>query len=149
MADTVGLKLVFRISGIGFALPIGSLVEIREEVQGWLDRSEAAPERGLLGRLPHRGEMIPVRDLRMGFRLPQSEPQPGELLLVLAKGVHRWGILADAIEGIFPDAEFRVHPLPWLLASQDSMPYGRVVVRKGEPLVLCEPDMLEACWGAP
>ncbi len=149
MVDSVCMKLVFRIAEIGFALPVGDLVEIREGVGDWLDRSAADPDHCLVGTLPHRGEMIPVRDLQRGFCLAPGSPTAIGPVLILAGRGGPWGALVDRVEGIFSDAEFSVQPLPWLLTNQHFLPYGRVAVRNGEPLVLCEPDGLEACWGKP
>ncbi len=149
MADSVLMKLVFRIAEIGFALPINDLVEIREGVGGWLDRSTADPALCLVGTLPHRGEMIAVRDLKRGFRLALESAEVAGPVLILAGRGGPWGALVDRVEGIFSSAEFDVQPLPWLLTNQAPLPYDRVAVRNGEPLVLCEPGGLETCWVLP
>jgi len=46
MLDAERMKLVFRLGGIGFSLPVDHLVEIRRDPAAWLEFDAADPETG-------------------------------------------------------------------------------------------------------
>jgi purine-binding chemotaxis protein CheW len=145
MTNTVRMKLVFRLGGIGFALSVQDLIEIREDPGGVLDRSRAEAEPMILGRLMYRGEAIPVIDLGRCLEVPSSTTSP--IVLILAGESGTWGTTADRVEGIFAESEFESRPLPILLRGPSPLPYAGVELWRDEPLVLCEAKRLEDLWG--
>ncbi len=149
MTGSVKMKLVFRLAEIGFALSVADLVEILEGTVSGLDRSAADPSRLVIGALAHRGDLIPVKDLRKRFGLREQPVVSDRPVLILSGEEGPWGIIVDRVEGIFPDAEFDARPLPPLFAAQPFLPFDRLVVRKDEPLVLCESTRLESRWVGP
>ncbi len=139
----VAMKLVFRMAGVGFSLPVASLVEIREGIEGGAPGHPAAAE-----FLELRGEMIPLRDLRSRLALPDVPGDKGKLrALVLVGTDGPWGVLVDRVEGIFPEADFRPLGLPLVFSCSDSRPYERLDLWRGEPLVVCDVARLETGWG--
>jgi len=143
------MKLVFRLREVGFALPIRGLIEIREDSLDLLDRSTADPDRFLLGELPFRGEPLPVRDLAGRLRLDGKSPFRGQILLVLVGQDGPSGIVADQIDGIYPDQEFESrHISPFFLDSQ-GCPWRHLVLWRDELLVVCEPDKMTNFWELP
>lgn len=149
MTDPGRMRLVFRLGGVGFSLPVQDLIEIREEVADALDRSAADPAAQVLGALSHRGGSIPVRDLGRRLELPAPFPEEAPVLLVLTGEDGCWGVLVDRVEGIFPTSEFDTRPVPPLLVRQESLPYTHLDLWRGEPLVHCEAGVLQRCWGRP
>lgn len=145
MTTPAGMKLVFRLGGIGFSLPIEGLVEIRDDAVPTLDRSKADPAAQLLGHLSHRGAPIPVRSLgaRLGLDVPVCE---GAVVLVLPGEAGTWGVAADSVEGIFPATEFLSRRLPPLLTGRRPLPCSHCDLWRDEPLLSCEAGALERWW---
>lgn len=139
----VAMKLVFRIAGVGFSLPLESLIEVREGIE---DAGELPPSAA--ASLELRGEAIPLRDLRRRMALPDFFGDRGKLrALILAGSDGPWGILVDRVEGIFPLSDFKPKALPLAFGGNDSRPYDRIELWRDEPLVVCDVLMLETGWG--
>jgi len=139
----VAMKLVFRIAGVGFSLPLQSLIEIREGVDKLGKDHPAAA-----GGLELRGEMIPLRDLRrrMGLLdLPGDKGKPRALILAGSDGP--WSVLVDRVEGIFSADDFKSARLPQAFSGNESRPYDRLEMWRDEPLVVCDVLRLETVWG--
>lgn len=135
-------RLVFRIAGVGFALALEDLVEIREAGAGVLDRSAADPENGLLGLLDYRDEAIHAVNVRQKVGL--SAPESFEVAYIVVSGSDGvWAMPVDKVEGIFPVEEFKVYEVPLLLRVNSELPYQTLQVWRSEPLISCEPLMLE------
>lgn len=135
-------RLVFRIAGVGFALALEDLVEIREAGAGVLDRSAADPENGLLGLLDYRDEAIHAVNVRQKVGLPA--PESFEVAYIVVSGSDGvWAMPVDKVEGIFPVEEFKVYEVPLLLRVNSELPYQTLQVWRSEPLISCEPLMLE------
>lgn len=142
MAGMFDRWLVFRIAGIGFALALENLVEIREAGAGVLDRSAADPEIALLGLLEYRDEAIHAINVRQKIGLPAPESFEAAYLVVNGSdGI--WAMPVDRVEGIFPAKEFRTCEVPLLLRMHGEMPYPSILLWRSEPLVTCEPLALE------
>jgi len=135
-------RLVFRIAGVGFALSLEDLIEIREAGAGVLDRSAADPENGLLGLLDYRDEAIHAVNVRQKVGLPA--PESFEVAYIVVNGSDgAWAMPVDKVEGIFPVEEFKVYEVPLLLRVNSELPYQTLQVWRSEPLVSCEPQTLE------
>ena len=147
MTETVNKKLVFRISGVGFALSLESLIEIREDGAAELDTSAADPELDLLGLVGFRDEAIYAIDVRRRLGLPASAGGD-DIFLVVTGENGRWALPVESVEGIFPASEFSRKELPPLLAAMTQRAYESLDVWKSEPLINCEPLALEAYRGA-
>lgn len=147
MVTSVGMKLVFRLREVGFALPVCDLIEIREDCLDQVDRSTADPDRFFLGDLPFRGEPLPVRDMAGRLELDGDGPFCNRILLVLAGQDGPWGVMADYIEGIYPDQEFESRDIiPFFLDSQGS-PFRHLALWRDELLVVWETEKIADCWG--
>lgn len=149
MLTSLGMKLVFRLGGAGFVLPVSDLIEVNEIPADALQLSAAQGEPGLLGSFLHRGGLIPVRDLGKCLDLPRTR-FPGEqvTLLVLPGADSPWGLAAERIEGVFPNEHFRhVSMSEWIFSSK-IWPFAQIVLWNDEPLLHCEAMTLERMWGA-
>ncbi len=142
MAGMSDKRLVFRIAGIGFALSLEDLVEIREAGAGVLDRSAADPEAGLLGLLDFHDEAIHAINVRQRVGLPA--PERYEAAYVVVNGSDgAWAMPVDKVEGIFPAEEFRIYEVPLLLRMNAELPYQTLQIWRSEPLISCDPLALE------
>lgn len=144
---TGAMKLVFRLNGIGFSLPVDHLVEICEDDFVWQELADRSSGEPLLGRLAWRDGSLPVFDLRGRLGLPPDSPfSEVQKLLVLSGRPGPWGIMVDGVEGIFPEGDFSAHRLPLLLQHAD-LTYRQLDLWRTEPLVCADAETWAGCWG--
>ena len=136
MTPPVPMCLVFRLGGIGFAMPI----EIVEEVHTPASDGQQQDAGGLL----YRGVAIPRCDLASRFGVAPAAPSLAAAVLVLKGEEMPLAITVEKIEGVFPGSGFELHPVPVLLALQAPLPYRHLLLWQGQPLVYCEPSCLAA-----
>lgn len=97
--------VTFKIDGRLFAVPVGSVREIR----GWQPATplpNAAPH--VVGVLNLRGAIIAVYDLRKVIGLGSTEPTRSTVTIVVDTGDRHIGLLADAVSDILtiaPDGQ--------------------------------------------
>lgn len=144
MFDAERMKLVFRLGGSGFSLPVDHLVEILQGAREWLDRSEADDAQGLLGHVAQRGGRMPVYSLgrRLGLETPSAQPDLS--LLVLSGHNGHWGLPVDAVDGIYPAESFSYLPLPELLLAPLGHLYQGLDLWQGELLVAGDAGLWDA-----
>lgn len=146
MAVTVGMKLVFRLGEVGFALAVDRLVAIREKAVDPFDPSSAEPGRFLLGTLDLHGEDIELKDLAGRLRLPPGQLANGQGLLIVSGERAPWSFAVDRIDGIYPDAEFEPREIGAFFLDPRNRLYERLLLWRQELLVLCDPERIERCW---
>jgi len=135
MLDAERMKLVFRLGGIGFSLPVDHLVEIRQGPAGWLEPDPAARKTGLLGRFHQGKDSLSVLDLGRCLGLPPGPvPEPLTLLVVPGKN-GPFGIVAERIEGFFKAEEFVPLGLPPLLQGRVPAVYNGFDLWRSELLI--------------
>lgn len=137
MTGSAEMKLVFRLGGIGFSLPVNLLVEIVElEKKPQVSRKKDAPSWPVVD---FRGESIPVIDIAATFNL--STPTKDSLtMLVLHGELGRWGTLVHEVEGIRPRSEFAEKGLSPLFSLAGETLYDKIDIWRDEPLIQLEPD---------
>ena len=97
--------VTFKIDGRLFAVPVGSVREIR----GWQPATplpNASPH--VVGVLNLRGTIIAVYDLRKVIGLGSTEPTRATVTIVVDTGERQIGLLADAVSDILniaPDGQ--------------------------------------------
>lgn len=133
MTSPVPMCLVFRLGGIGFAMPI----EVVEEVHTDGPDNDSA-------ELDYRGGRIPRFDLasRFGVALP-SNAGTAPVVILRWEGMPQ-AISVDKVEGVFPGELFELHQLPPLLSLPANLPYRQLLLWQGQPLVYCDPLCLAA-----
>lgn len=136
MTGAVPMCLVFRLGGIGFALPVDVVEEVyTEEVGG-----QGADPAGLI----YRGVRIPRFDLTSRFGLPVLTSRPPGPVLIVKSTEIPLAVSVDKVEGVLPQTLFEFHPVPPLLSLQANLPYRQLLLWRGQPLVYCDPPCLAA-----
>jgi len=137
MSGSAEMKLVFRLAGIGFTLPVNLLVEIVE-----LESSPRMSRKKETSPFPlsaFRGEEIPVVNVAGRFGL-SSASESAVTMAVLYGELGHWGMLLDEVVGIRPAGEFSELSLSPLFSLGDTTLYDKIDVWRAEPLVRFEPD---------
>ena len=135
MLDAERMKLVFRLGGSGFTLPVDHLVEILQVAWTQINEDDANHDGGLLGHVEHRNRLLPVYALNQLLGLA-GEPSHEALTLLVLTGRHGpWGVWVDSIAGIFPDDAFRFLALPELLQPRVGSLYSGAEVWQNELLL--------------
>jgi len=135
MLDAERMKLVFRLGGVGFSLPVDHLVEIRQGPAGWIDREAADTETGLLGHVHQLNGTLPVINLCRCIGLSDSRLLDDLTLLVLPGRMGHLGVVVDVVEGFFPADEFAPLALPPLLEGRVPPAYGGFDMWRSELLI--------------
>ena len=139
MAGSAEMKLVFRLAGVGFSLPVNQLVEIVDlEKKPTVSRKKDAPP---LPQADFRGELISVVNIANQLGLKAAPARDSLTMLVLHGELGSWGALVDSIEGIRPDIEFKELILSPLFSLGGAQLYDKIDVWREEPLIRWEPDL--------
>lgn len=140
------LRLVFRLGGVGFALPISQLLEIVEEEAhpSPLDHTRTDDGQEYCFR---RGEAVSLYDLGRWLELPNQQDRPA-VVLILAGLDGPWGIRVDMVAGIHPADDFLVRTVPDWVVRRDRWPSLQLLIWHEELLVQIDPRELEMRWRA-
>lgn len=137
-----GMKLVFRLDGIGFCIDVAALMEVKECLIDCLDRDKEDSRQGVLGQVPFRGDLIPLYDPRFTFEFV-ARPLPEQFkIMVLTVQQALFAVAVEEVEGIFPATQLQPVELPTLLREPDRQPYKGLELWQGEPLVSCGDECL-------
>ena len=98
----------FVVGDVAYAVPISSVKEIVNPVQ--LTELPHTP-RAVAGVADHRGEVVPIVDLRIRFGLARQDPRKGKWILVDVEG-KTVGLAVDRVTEVFGTggAELRAPP---------------------------------------
>jgi len=147
MADAGGMKLVFRLGGVGFALPVRDLIEVAEVPVAQLEAGSGDDAAYMDGWLLRRGEAVPLFNLARRLRLSVPAATGQLTVIVMAGADGPWSIVVERIEGIFPGGEFVLVPVAEWMFQRASWPFERLALWREQPLIHCESLALESRWG--
>ena len=106
----------FIVGDVAYAVPISAVKEIITPVS--LTELPHAP-RSVAGVADHRGEVIPIIDLRVRFGLPRSaEPRRNKWILVDVQG-KRVGLAVDRVTEVFGTGGQELKSAPALGSGDD------------------------------
>ncbi|MDF1580452.1 MAG: chemotaxis protein CheW [Desulfuromonadales bacterium] len=141
------MKLVFRLGAVGFSVSIGEIVEILESHPGRPGGENIDKCRFLLGETVCRRGTVPLHDLRRRMQLSSDHGVNDATILVLGDDSRCFGVIADHIDGIFPEAEFVTFSVPFQFVDGAVPVYERIDLWSDEPLVALDFRTLVASWG--
>lgn len=136
MTVPVPMCLVFRLGGIGFAVPVDVVEEVHTDGSGGKGDDSAD--------LLYRGVRIPRFDLASRFGFPITVSNPAGPILIVRSGESPLAVRVDKVDGVFPQELFEFHPVPPLLSQQANLPYQQLLLWHGQPLIFCDPLCLAA-----
>jgi len=140
MTGSAEMKLIFRLNGIGFSLPVNLLVEIVELEKK--PRKSSAKDAPPWPQTDFRGVKIPVIDIAQAFNLASAPEGTSFAMLVLYGELGHWGALVHDVEGIRANVEFEERNLSPLFSLGGGNLYDNIDIWRNEPLIQFEPERL-------
>ncbi len=125
----------FVVGDIAYAVPIASVREIVNPVP--LSELPHAPA-AIAGVADHRGEIVPIIDLRMRFGLaPFSDPRKSKWILIEVEG-RGVGLAVDRVTEVFGKGGLEIKPPPTLGTGDDLRGIAGVTTHDGSLIFVLE-----------
>jgi purine-binding chemotaxis protein CheW len=119
----------FVVGDVCYAVPISAVREIVNPVP--LTELPHAP-RGIAGVADHRGEIVPIVDLRVRFGLaPLPDPRRAKWILIDVEG-RGIGLMVDRVTDVFGTGGADIKPAPSLGGGEDTRGIAGVTNRGAE-----------------
>jgi len=106
----------FTVGTVTYAVPIGCVREIINPVE--ITRLPHAPS-VVVGVADHRGEVVPVIDLRIRFGVPQPEDARRVKWILIDVGGMTVGLVVDRVIEVFGTGGTGLRPAPSLGGGED------------------------------
>lgn len=146
MVDADHLRIVFRMNGVDFIMPVADLLAIRGLEEEGLTPQVQAHDPLQPGYLSYCGTDVQVYDLASLFNLT-GEKQTGEgRLLIFAGSDGPWAVRVDCVDGVTDAAKFAYQDLPAYMFDDEFVPYHQVALYEGRLLVSLEARQMDRAW---
>ena len=130
----------FIVGDIAYAVPIASVREIVNPVP--LAELPHAPA-SVAGVADHRGEIVPVIDLRVRFGLPPfNDPRKSKWILIEVEG-RGVGLAVDRVTEVFGKGGSEIKPAPALGSGDDLRGIAGVTTHEGALTFVLEVSQFE------
>ena len=130
----------FVVGDIAYAVPIGSVREIVNPVP--LAELPHAPA-SIAGVADHRGEIVPIIDLRVRFGLaPFSDPRKSKWILIEVEG-RGVGLAVDRVTEVFGKGGSEIKPPPQLGTGDELRGISGVTTHEGTLTFVLEVGQFE------
>jgi purine-binding chemotaxis protein CheW len=106
----------FVVGEVAYAVPTASVREITTPAQ--VTELPHLP-RGVMGVFEHRGQVVPVIDLRTCFDVPAHLTEGRSQWIIVEVGQHRIGLSVNRVTGVFEVGFGGLKPVPELGRSID------------------------------
>jgi purine-binding chemotaxis protein CheW len=131
----------FVVGEVAYAVPISAVREIINPVA--LTELPHAP-RAVAGVADHRGEIVPIFDLRVRFGLsPLPDPRRAKWILIDVEG-RGIGLMVDRVTDVFGTGGAEIKPPPVLGGGEDTRGIAGVTTRDGELTFVLDVDRFES-----
>jgi purine-binding chemotaxis protein CheW len=131
----------FLLGEVRYAVPISAVREIVNPLQ--LTELPHVP-RAIAGVADHRGEVIPIVDLRVRFGLPKEQEQRRNKWILIKVQGRIVGLKVDAVTEVFGQAGIELRPAPELGEGDDLRGLAGVITHEGAMNFVLDLDSLEA-----
>lgn len=129
----------FFVGEVAYAVPIGSVKEIIHAIAA-VELPHLPP--GVAGVADHRGDALPVIDLRRRFGLPPLEAGRRPKWIVIELGKRRAALVVDRVTDVFAVPAADVRPAPALGRGDDARGLEGVVSPDGVMTFVLDVDRL-------
>lgn len=130
----------FVVGDVAYAVPISAVREIVNPVP--LTELPHAPP-GVAGVADHRGEIVPILDLRVRFGLsPLPDPRRAKWILIDVEG-RGIGLMVDRVTDVFGTGGAEIKAAPALGGGEDTRGIAGVTSRDGELTFVLEVSRFE------
>ena len=145
MVDADHLRIVFRVNGGGFVMPVGDLLTIHgSDAEGLAESRSSGPLQ--LGSLVYRDTEVTVYDLAALFGLQKSSRGEDGSLLIFVGTDTPWAVRVDHVSGVVDLSCFEFQGLPDYLFAESDVLYHQVALHKGQLLVSVSARQIEEAW---
>lgn len=131
----------FVVGNVAYAVPISSVREIINPVT--LTDLPHAP-RAVAGVADHRGEVVPVVDLRIHFGLPPSSDPRRAKWILIDQNRRIFGLAVDSVTDVFGTGGAELRPAPSLGGGEDARGIVGVTSHDGRLTFVLDVSRLEA-----
>jgi len=107
----------FVVGDVAYAVPIANVQEIISPV-GLTELPHSPP--AIAGVADHRGQVIPIIDLRARFRLPSLPDRRRAKWILVRFGDRTFGLAVDRVTDVFGTGGVEIRPAPTLGGGEDS-----------------------------
>jgi len=140
------LRIVFRVNGVGFVMPIADLMAIRGQDEYVLAVQEKFASPFQIGLMVYREADVPVYALSLLFELTETDPHGKDHLLVFSGADCPWAVKVDHVDGVVDAAHFKYQDVPTYLFRDEGAPYKQVAQYQGQLLISVGAETLGHAW---
>jgi purine-binding chemotaxis protein CheW len=130
----------FVVGSVAYAVPIGSVREIINPTQ--LTELPHLPS-AVAGVADHRGDVIPIIDLRARFGLEVSSDKSRSKWILVDVGGRSVGLVVDQVTDVFGTGGDHLRPAPSLGGGDDTRGIAGVASHDGRLVFVLEVDRFE------
>jgi purine-binding chemotaxis protein CheW len=133
----------FAVGDVNYAVPIGCVKEIINPTNLTLTRLPYAPN-AISGVVDHRGEVVPIVDLRARFGMPQFDERRRTKWILVDVANRTIGLIVDKVTGVFGTGGRDLRPPPNLGGGEDVRGIAGVTSHEGTMVFVLDIDRLES-----
>lgn len=140
------LRIVFRVDGTGFVMPVVNLLAIRGPGEDQLSLNDVSAETLLLGSLTYRETDVAIYDLAALFELEAGSVDTQQLL-IFAGADGPWAVPVAHVEGVIDASHLAFYDLPAYMLRDGVSLYRQAAIYENRLLVSADVHELDIAWG--
>lgn len=130
----------FAVGDVSYAIPIGCVKEIINPIA--LTRLPYAPD-AISGVADHRGEVVPILELRSRFGAPQLEERRRTKWILVDIAGKTMGLIVDRVIGVFGTGGRNLRPAPSLGGAEKNRGIVGVTSHEGTMVFVLDVEQFE------
>ena len=146
MLDADLLRIVFRMNGVTFVVPVADLLAIRGVNEDDLTLQDQSSSAFQLGFMTYREIDAQVYNLAELFGLTEGNSCQDGPLLVFAGSDNPWAVRVDQVDGVIDATHFEFQDLPAYFLRDEFVPYHQVALHDGQLLVSVDSQQIDQAW---
>ena len=146
MVYATHLRIVFRVNGVDFVMPVADLLAIRGAEEYRLIPLAQPSDRYQVGSMVYKEIEVQVYDLVALFDLAKENQSEQGPLLIFAGSDFPWAVKVDCIDGVIDAERFEFQDLPAYLFQDEPIPYHQVALYEGRLLISVDSRQIGRSW---